>query len=71
MTNLGLTFAYLFIQILNLVLVVGLPLALALFVYRWMTDVRHTLERLEERLGTIEEQMDELLDTILTGERQP
>ncbi len=68
MDSLGLSLGYLLVQILNLILVVGLPLVLVFFVYRWMLGVQQSLERVEKRLQALDEHLEEVLDYLAEQE---
>jgi len=68
MDSLGLSLGYLLVQILNLILVVGLPLVLLFFVYRWMLGVQQSLERVEKRLQALDEHLEEVLDYLAEQE---
>ncbi len=69
MDALGFNLGFLLVQILNLVLVVGLPLTLALVVYRWMTGISQRLMRLEEHLQSLDDHLEEVLDYLAEKER--
>lgn len=68
MDTLGLSLGYLLIQIFNLILIVGLPLILLFFVYRWMLGVQQGLERVEKRLQALDEHLEEVLDYLAEQE---
>ncbi len=71
MENLGLNLGFLLVQIFNfilVILVVGLPLGLALLAHRWMTEVTQRLERLERRLQSLDEHLEEVLDYLAEQE---
>ena len=69
MDALGFNLGFLLVQILNLVLVVGLPLTLALVVYRWMTGISQRLMRREEHLQSLDDHLEEVLDYLAEKER--
>ena len=68
MENLGLSLGYLLVQIINLILVVGLPLGILFLAYRWFVGLQQTLNRIEERLKALDEHLEEVLDYLAEGE---
>ncbi len=69
MESLGLNLGYLVIQLFNLLLVTVLPLTLALFVYRWMTQVTRHLEDLRRGMDDIADRLDALTEFFTQRER--